>query len=112
LYRLAKSARKHWCGLTVISQDAADLLSSDLGQAVVANASTQILMGQAPQAIPALADAFRLSQGESHFLLGAHPGEAILLAGTERVAFRSLASPAEHPLVTTDPAELAPGDPC
>lgn len=106
LYRLAKSARKHWCGLTVISQDAADLLGTELGQAVVANASTHVLMGQSAQAVPALAAAFRLSEGESRFLLSAERGEAILLGGSERVAFRAVASEAEHRLVTTDPAEL------
>jgi type IV secretory pathway VirB4 component len=110
LYRLAKSARKHWCALAVVSQDAADLLGTELGQAVVANASTQVLMGQAPQAVTALAAAFRLSEGESRFLLAAERGEAILLGGQERVAFRSLASAAEHRLVTTDPAELVEDD--
>ncbi len=49
LYRAAKSARKHWCGLTVVTQDAGDLLSTDLGQAVVANAATQILLRQPPK---------------------------------------------------------------
>src|SRR5439155_619898 len=34
LFRLAKSARKRWCGLTAITQDAPDLLGSELGQAV------------------------------------------------------------------------------
>ena len=51
LFRMAKSARKRWCGLTVVTQDAADLLGSPLGQAVVANAATQVLLRQAPQAI-------------------------------------------------------------
>lgn len=107
LNRLAKSARKHWCGLTVVTQDAADLLGSDLGRAVVSNAATQVLMRQAPQAIEAVGDAFRLSEGERRFLLGARPGEAVLLAGAERVAFRTAASPAEDRLATTDPAQLA-----
>jgi type IV secretory pathway VirB4 component len=107
LHRLAKSARKHWCGLTVVTQDAADLLGSDLGQAVVANAATQVLLGQAPQAIDQLTAAFRLSEGERAFLLAARPGDAILAAGAQRVAFRALASPAEHRLVTTDPEFLA-----
>jgi AAA-like domain len=106
LYRLAKGARKHWCGLTVTTQDAADVLGSDLGLAVVSNAATQVLLRQAPQAMPALAEAFRLSEGEQRFLLAARTGEGLLLGGTDRVAFRSLASPAEHPLVTTDPSEL------
>ncbi len=109
LFRLAKSARKHWCGLTVITQDPADLLGSELGHAVVANAATQILLGQAPQATEPLARAFRLSEGEQAFLLAARPGEGILAAGPhQRVAFRAEAtSSAEDALVTTDPAELA-----
>ncbi len=107
LRRLAKSARKHWCGLTVVTQDVGDLLDSELGKAVVANAATQILLGQAPQAILALADAFRLSEGERAFLLGARTGEGILAAGAERVAFQPVASPTEHRLVTTSPEFLA-----
>ena len=71
LFRMAKSARKHWCGLTVVTQDAGDLLGSPLGQAVVANAATQILLRQAPQSIDTLAEAFGLSAGERAYLLGA-----------------------------------------
>jgi type IV secretory pathway VirB4 component len=107
LNRLAKSARKHWCGLTVVTQDAADLLGSDLGQAVVANSATQVLMRQAPQAIEAVAEAFRLSEGERRLLLGAERGQAVLLGGGERVAFKSCASPEEDRLCTTDPEFLA-----
>jgi TraG P-loop domain/Helicase HerA, central domain len=106
LYRFAKSARKHWCALTVVTQDPADVLAAPLGQAVVHNAATQLLLGQAPQAIEILARAFGLSQGEQEHLLAAQPGDALLLAGPHRVALRSLASSTEHRLITTDPAEL------
>ena len=81
LYRLAKAARKRRAGLAVITQDAADLLGSDLGQAVVANAATQVLMRQAPQAIDLVADTFGLTAGEARMLLAAGRGEALLLAG-------------------------------
>jgi hypothetical protein len=107
LHRFAKSARKHWCGLTIVTQDPADVLHSPLGQAIVQNAATQLLLGQAAQAIQALTGAFGLSQGEQAHLLAAQPGDALLLAGPHRVALRSLASTTEHRLVTTDPAELA-----
>lgn len=107
LLRLAKSARKHWCGLTTVTQDAADLLGSDLGRAVVTNAATQILLGQAPQAIDAVAAEFGLSDGERAHLLSARPGEGLLSAGRHRVTFAAVASDLEHQLVTTDPAELA-----
>ncbi|WP_395111299.1 VirB4 family type IV secretion system protein [Actinomadura sp. SCN-SB] len=109
LYKLAKSARKHWAGLAVVTQDAADLLSSDLGRAVVANSATQILLRQAPQVIDEIAEAFDLTDGEKSFLLAANRGEG-LLCGTstssERAAFCSIASAHEHTLATTDPAEL------
>ena len=75
LARMSKSARKRDAGLTVVTQDAADLLSSDLGQIVIANAATQILMRQAPQAIDAVADVFHLTAGEARLLLASPRGE-------------------------------------
>jgi hypothetical protein len=101
LFRMAKSARKHWAGLTVVTQDAADLLGSPLGQAVVANAATQILLRQAPQSIDTLTDAFGLSAGERAYLLGASRGQGLLAAGVDRVAFSALASPAEDAICRT-----------
>lgn len=107
LQRLAKSARKHWCGLTTITQDVADVLSTELGQAVVTNAAHQVLLGQSPQAMDALARAFNLSEGERSYLLTCDRGQGILVAGTERAALQVVASEAEHRLATSDPAELA-----
>jgi type IV secretory pathway VirB4 component len=102
LFKMAKAARKHHAGLAVITQDAADLLSTDLGKAVVANAATQILLRQSPQAIDAVAEAFGLSAGEAAYLLSAQRGEALLCAGPgRRAAFRSIASPREEALITT-----------
>lgn len=107
LFRMAKAARKHWAGLAVITQDAADLLGTDLGQAVVANAATQILLRQAPQAIDQVATAFRLSEGERAYVLTATRGSGLINTGTSRAAFAAVASDEEHRLATTDPAELA-----
>ena len=101
MFRMAKSARKHRAGLTVVTQDAADLLGSPLGQAVIANAATQILLRQAPQSIDALTDAFALSAGERAYLLGAGRGQGLLAAGVDRVAFTALASPEEDLLART-----------
>ncbi|RAY15411.1 conjugal transfer protein TraC [Actinomadura craniellae] len=116
LYRLAKSARKHWTGLAVVTQDAADLLGSDLGRAVISNAATQVLLRQAPQVADEIAEAFALTAGEKAFLLSADRGEGLLCAGAsggDRATFCAVASPFEHHLATTDPAELAEteGDP-
>jgi len=107
LWRLAKAARKHWCGLTVASQDVGDLLGSELGKAIIANAATQVLLRQAPQAIDEIAQTFNLSDGERQFLLSAERGQGLLSSGTQKVAFQTLVSPIENRYLTSDPAELA-----
>ena len=107
LQRLAKSARKNWCGLTAITQEVGDLLSTELGQAVVANAAHQVLLGQEAQQIETLARVFNLSDGERNYLLTCDRGHGILSVGTERAAIQVVASEVEHGLATSDPAELA-----
>lgn len=106
LYRLAKSARKRWCGLTTITQDAGDLLATELGQSIVANAASHILLRQAPQAIERIQHSFRLTDGEARYLLSCPRGSGLFVVGDQRFPLRVTASPAEHGWVTTNPAEL------
>ncbi len=106
LARLAKSARKYWCGLTTVTQDVGDVLSSELGQGVLTNSATQILLGQSSQAIPALTRAFHLSEGEASYLQTCDAGRGLFCAGRERAALHVVASPEEHALATSAPAEL------
>ncbi|MCF2531185.1 VirB4 family type IV secretion system protein [Yinghuangia soli] len=107
LFRMVKSSRKRWAGLTVATQDTADVLGTDLGRAVVANSATHVLLRQAPSAIDEVTQAFDLSDGERQFLLSAQQGQGLLSTGTHRVAFEGIASAFEHDLITSDPAELA-----
>ncbi|WP_239648629.1 VirB4 family type IV secretion system protein [Nocardiopsis chromatogenes] len=110
LYKLAKAGRKRWCGLTVITQDVGDVLATDLGKAVVANAATAVLGRQAAQNLDAVAGAFELSEGEKHMVATAGRGQALLVGESHRAGFHPFASPTEHALITTDPAELAAMD--
>ncbi|WP_431893297.1 VirB4 family type IV secretion system protein [Micromonospora haikouensis] len=110
LFRMSKAARKRNAGLTVVTQDAADVLGTDLGRAVVSNAATQVLLRQAPQAIDAVGEAFGLTGGERRLLLSARRGQGLLISGVNRTSFESISSAAEHALATTNPAELAEGD--
>jgi hypothetical protein len=91
----------------VVTQDAIDLFASDFGQAVVANAASQLLLGQAPRRSTSSPPRFAccMVSGSTYWPPGSARG--ILAAGTERVAFRAEASPAEHALVTTTPEFLA-----
>ncbi|KXK59552.1 conjugal transfer protein TraC [Micromonospora rosaria] len=101
LFRMAKAARKRSAGLCVITQDAADVLSTDLGLAVVSNAATQVLMRQSTQSIDAVREAFNLTAGESRLLLSAPRGEGLLVAGRSRIPFRAVGSAAEHAIAVT-----------
>ncbi len=106
LFRMSKAGRKRNTGLTVITQDVSDVLGTDLGQAVVSNAATQILLKQAPQAIDAVGAAFGLTAGERRLLLSARTGHGLLISGTNRTAFEAISSQAEYQLCTTTPADL------
>jgi len=106
IYGIAKRARKYYLGLTTISQDVDDFLTSEYGKAIVTNSSIQVLLKQHPAAIDKVADTFYLSEGEKRLLLGAGQGEGLFFAGSNHVAIRVIASEAEHNLITTNPAEL------
>jgi type IV secretory pathway VirB4 component len=107
LFRMSKAARKRNAGLTIATQDAADVLATDLGRAVVSNAATQVLFKQAPQAIDTVGDAFGLTSEERRRLLSARVGRGLLISGTTRTGFEVVASDREHALATTRPGDLA-----
>ncbi len=99
LFRLVKTARKRRAGLTLVTQDVGDVLSSPDGEPVIANSALQILMKQAPQAMPRLADLFRLTRAEQSWLLGAQQGEGLLVAQGKRVPFSVIATEEEARLI-------------
>ena len=101
VYRIAKSARKRQLALSLVTQDAEDLLHSDLGTAVASNAATQILLRQAPQALALVTDRFRLSAGERDFLAAAPRGYALARTGNSRVGLAAISTPTEDPFLHT-----------
>lgn len=106
MYAMAKRARKYYLGITTISQDVDDFLTSEYGRAVVNNASIQILLKQSTAAINRVAETFFLSDGERYFLLSADIGQGLFFAGHHHVAISIIASPEEYALITTKPSEL------
>jgi type IV secretory pathway VirB4 component len=106
MYSIAKRARKYYLGLTTITQDIEDFLSSDYGKAIVTNSSIQILLKQSPAALDKVTQVFYLSEGEKHLLLSADIGEGLFFAGSSHVAVKVVASPNEHDLITSNPAEI------
>jgi|SRR3989344_1667819 len=102
---LTRRARKYYLGVSVISQQASDFLSSEHGKAIASQASLRILMRQDTTTIKKVAEEFNLSEYEQKFLLTCDKGEALIIADQNHVALKVVASSKEHPLITTNPAE-------
>ncbi len=103
---LVRRARKYYLGVSIISQQANDFLHSEYGRAIASQSSLRILMKQDTTTIKGVTSEFNLSEYEESFLLTCGRGDALIIADQNHVAVRVVASPKEHPLITTNPAEL------
>jgi hypothetical protein len=68
--------------------------------------SLRILMRQDTTTIRGVSMEFNLSEWEENFLLTCERGDALIIADQNHVAVKVVASSKEHPLITTNPAEL------
>lgn len=107
LVGIAKRARKYFLGVTTITQDVEDFLSGVHGKEIISNSSIQVLLKQAPASIDRIGVVFNLSEGEKRLLLSAGVGQGLFFAGPTHVAMSVVASPVEHELITSNPAEIA-----
>lgn len=106
VYSIAKRSRKYYLGLTTVTQDVEDFLSTDYGKAVLSNSSIQMLLKQAPSEVDLVSQVFYLTAGEKQLLLSAGIGEGLFFAGQNHVAMQIVAAEHEHALITTNPQEL------
>ena len=91
--------------ISLISSSA-ERASESSTASVLTNAGTKLVLGQDGETIDGVTDLFRLSEAERTDLLAADKGEGLLIGRAARRFVRVTASPAEHRLITTDPAEV------
>lgn len=103
---LVRRARKYYLGVSIISQQANDFLRNDYGRAIASQSALRILMRQDTTTIKNVVSEFNLSEYEQGFLLTCERGDALIIADQNHVAVKVVASDKEHPLITTNPAEL------
>jgi type IV secretory pathway VirB4 component len=106
IFALVKRCRKYYLGVTTITQDVNDFLTSPYGKAIVTNSSLQLLLKQSPAAIDLVQKTFLLTEGEKYLLLESGLGEGIFFAGNKHVAIKVVASYSEDQLITSDPRQL------
>lgn len=106
LGEMARRARKHYLGLVTATQDVSHLLDTPSGRDVLTTAAVKVLLKQEAVSIDKVQALFNLPAADRVDLLAADKGEGLLLSHRGRVALTVEASPAEHRLITTAPAEL------
>jgi type IV secretory pathway VirB4 component len=106
LMQLAKRARKYFLGLTTITQDVEDFLSSPQGKPMISNSSLQLLLRQSPASIDKLAEVFKLTEIEKETLRAAGVGEGIFFAGLKHAMIKVVPSYTEDLIITSDPHQL------
>lgn len=106
IFELIKTARKFGLGITIITQEVEDLLTSPAGKTILANTAWKFLSRQEPAAIADLAEKFHLNNEEQNYLLTAMPGEGLLFAMNDHIPLKVVPSPQEYELITTNPDEI------
>jgi len=106
LHGIAKRCRKYWLGLTTITQDIPDFMSSPYGKPIVTNSSIQLLFKQSPATIDVVQKTFNLTDEEKYLLLQADVGEGIFFAGLKHAAIKVVASYTEDQIVTSSPEQI------
>ncbi len=106
LFGIAKRARKYYLGLSTITQDVSDFMSSPYGKPIITNSSMQILLKQAPATIDVVVQTFDLTEEEKFLLLESERGEGIFFAGLKHAALKVIASYTEDQIITSDPEQL------
>jgi conjugal transfer ATP-binding protein TraC len=106
IFALVKRCRKYYLGVTTITQDVNDFLTSAYGQAIINNSAIQLLLKQSPAAIDLIQKTFLLTDTEKYLLLESDVGNGIFFAGSSHVGIQVIASYTEEQLITTDPQQL------
>lgn len=115
LEHIARTARKFNVGLTVLTQDVDQFLitqdnrENKAGLGILQQCATQVILKQHKNSLSTLQRVFKLSDNEAMYLGNVGHGEGLIFVGDERVWFSAIgvASPLEHEMITTNPAEVA-----
>ncbi|MCX8074428.1 MAG: DUF87 domain-containing protein [Clostridia bacterium] len=102
LNTMARRARKRNVSLTVVSQKFQDFYERKEAQAVLTSAETKLFLAQDKSEIEYLKEVFKLSEGESDFLLTCSRGEGLIRIGYESAVIMIKPTQKEFEFVETN----------
>lgn len=107
LNTMARRARKRNVSLAVISQKFQDFYEKPEAQAVLTSSDTKLFLAQDKAEIEYLKEVFKLSEGETYFLLTCQRGEGLLKTGSDTAIIQIQPSAKEFEFVETNVNKIA-----
>ena len=107
LNTMARRARKRNVSLAIISQRFQDFYEKPEVQAVLTSSDTKLLLAQDKSEIQYLKEVFKLSEGESNFLVTCLKGEGLLKVGADSAILQITPTAKEFEFVETNLNKLA-----
>ena len=102
LNTMARRARKRNVSLAIISQRFQDFYEKPEAQAVLTSSDTKLLLAQDKSEIEYLKEVFKLSEGESNFLVTCLKGEGLLKVGGDTAILQIVPTQKEFEFVETN----------
>ena len=102
LNTMARRARKRNVSLAIISQRFQDFYENPNVQAVLTSSDTKLFLAQDKSEIQYLKEVFKLSEGESGFLVTCLKGEGLLKVGADTAILQIVPTAKEFEFVETN----------
>ena len=102
LNTMARRARKRNVSLAIISQRFQDFYEKPEAQAVLTSSDTKLFLAQDKSEIQYLQEVFKLSDGESNFLITCLKGEGLLKVGADTAILQIVPTAKEFEFVDTN----------
>jgi len=102
LNKMARRARKRNVSLAIISQRFQDFYEKPEAQAVLTSSDTKLFLAQDKSEIEYLREVFKLSEGESSFLVTCTKGEGLLKVGSDTTIIQITPTKKEFEFVETN----------
>ena len=106
LNTMARRARKRNVSLTVVSQKFQDFYEKKEAQAVLTSSEIKLFLAQDKSEIEYLKEVFKLSDGESDFLLTCYRGEGLIKIGQESAVIAIQPTQKEFEFVETNLSKI------
>lgn len=109
VFEMTKLIRGYGSGVVIATQDISDFMmveNASMNESILNNCATKIILKMEKTGLKLVESQLELNRNEKEFLQRVDIGQALIMAGKDRVPVQFLATQREHELFTTNPKDL------